>query len=68
MLKIKISENGPILIEFNKAILYRNDKQEELQQKRIALCRCGQSSKIPFCDGMHKSCGFKADAAEIELQ
>lgn len=25
----------------------------------IALCRCGHSKTQPFCDGAHKSCGFK---------
>lgn len=25
----------------------------------IALCRCGHSKTQPFCDGAHKSCGFR---------
>ena len=24
----------------------------------VALCRCGQSLKKPFCDSTHKTCGF----------
>jgi CDGSH-type Zn-finger protein len=27
----------------------------------IALCRCGQSKRKPFCDGTHKECGFVAE-------
>ncbi len=55
MLKIKVAENGPILIEVNKASLHKGGSVEELPKKIIALCRCGQSSNKPFCDGAHKS-------------
>lgn len=27
----------------------------------IALCRCGESKRKPFCDGAHKECGFVAE-------
>jgi CDGSH-type Zn-finger protein len=26
----------------------------------ITLCRCGQSSNKPFCDGTHNRCGFES--------
>lgn len=68
MLKIKVAENGPILIEVNKAVLHKGGNVEELNKKIIALCRCGQSSNKPFCDGTHKSCGFSGELAEIEVE
>ena len=55
---IDISENGPILISGPVTIKYK-DNQELKESKTIALCRCGFSSKKPYCDGSHKREGFK---------
>lgn len=29
----------------------------------FSLCRCGESSKKPFCDATHKTCEFDAPSA-----
>ena len=33
----------------------------------IALCRCGQSSNKPFCDGTQKAAEFGEPSAEIAI-
>lgn len=67
-MKIKAAENGPLLIEVNEAKLIKAGKEEVLNKKIIALCRCGQSAKKPFCDGNHKQCDFKGELVEIEVK
>ncbi len=56
-LVIDISENGPILIKGPVNIKYKG-KEEIKESKTIALCRCGESAKKPFCDGTHRRKGF----------
>jgi len=67
-MKIKINENGPILIEVSEAKIIRGETEETISQKTIALCRCGQSSNKPFCDGAHRKCEFKGELVEIEVR
>ncbi|MEZ0249206.1 MAG: CDGSH iron-sulfur domain-containing protein [Thermoproteus sp.] len=39
-----------------------------VDEKPVAyLCRCGSSSKKPYCDGTHRRVGFKAPEAFIEV-
>ncbi|HET6386745.1 MAG TPA: CDGSH iron-sulfur domain-containing protein [Armatimonadota bacterium] len=68
---IKVNENGPYVISGSFSLLDKDGNQFELEKEIIALCRCGQSSNKPFCDGTHKSCGFigpsEAQALNPEL-
>jgi uncharacterized Fe-S cluster protein YjdI len=55
---IDVSENGPILIGGPANIKYKGNRELK-ESKTIALCRCGLSSRKPYCDGSHKREGFK---------
>lgn len=55
---VRASEDGPLLVsggvrilDTEGAVLYEGDK--------AALCRCGGSANKPFCDGTHKTNGFR---------
>ena len=52
--------NGPYLV---KGIMdCRNSKGEAIRtEPTMYLCRCGGSSKKPFCDGTHKKIGFSGE-------
>jgi CDGSH-type Zn-finger protein len=60
--KIRTRPNGPLLVEGGFTLVDSEGKEFKLDpNKNYALCRCGHSSKKPFCDGTHKTCGFIAD-------
>ncbi|MCL4308116.1 MAG: CDGSH iron-sulfur domain-containing protein [Candidatus Thermoplasmatota archaeon] len=52
--EVQSSENGPNLVFVDGKVV-------------AALCRCGQSQHKPNCDGSHRTAGFKAPAAKVEI-
>lgn len=67
-MKIEFRENGSIGIETGGRYVYRHGDQEVVIEKaKVSLCRCGHSANKPYCDGTHKSVGFIAPPAVIEL-
>lgn len=59
-LKITPARNGPLLVEGNLEICSGTGRTIHRVTK-TALCRCGQSSKKPYCDGTHSKVGFTAE-------
>jgi CDGSH-type Zn-finger protein len=56
---ITVRTNGPYLVQGPVRIVDPSGNVFPFNaEKPVALCRCGQSSKRPFCDGTHKQCGF----------
>lgn len=51
--------NGPLFLRGRIRLV---DAQGNVTREatRVALCRCGESSNKPYCDGTHRSIGFKA--------
>jgi CDGSH-type Zn-finger protein len=58
--RITINNNGSIRIEGDVELVDATGKAFGLGGRTtFSLCRCGLSSKKPFCDGAHKSGGFQ---------
>src|SRR5438132_2647666 len=69
--KITVTRNGPYVVEGAIPLAlqtimsdseggsreWRQGRVFEVEQ-RYLLCRCGQSSNKPFCDGTHLKVGF----------
>lgn len=51
--------DGPLGVKGNLEIIAGSGRVVE-RTERCFLCRCGQSKTKPFCDGTHKTVGFKA--------
>lgn len=58
-LTIKPLDDGPLLLSGNITIK-NGSGRVAWQGTEVALCRCGASDNKPFCDGSHKSAGFKS--------
>lgn len=69
--KIKITKNGPYLVEgslplakeiiktdYTEVPIKWEQGEKYPNQKNYALCRCGQSANHPYCDGAHIKINF----------
>lgn len=56
-IKIQVFENGPLRVTGDLEITHK-DGSTEVKESAASFCRCGHSSKKPFCDGSHKKEGF----------
>ena len=63
---IRVRQNGPFLVEGDDVTVVDWNGNEYVPAKRpFALCRCGASTKRPFCDGTHSKIGFAAAEAAV---
>jgi len=64
---ITIGENGPFKVEGPVRLLdHRGEVVETREGKAFYLCRCGGSTRKPFCDGTHSKVGFKGAQEAVE--
>ncbi|MGB1248708.1 MAG: CDGSH iron-sulfur domain-containing protein [Chitinophagales bacterium] len=56
--KAFLKPNGPIILtgEFE----LEQEDGSITKEKRVALCRCAASGKMPYCDGSHSRIGFQS--------
>jgi len=59
-LAITAAKDGPLLIKGNVMIVSGSGRSS-WRGTQVALCRCGASKNKPFCDGGHKTAGFRSE-------
>jgi 3-phenylpropionate/trans-cinnamate dioxygenase ferredoxin subunit len=63
--KVTMLENGPLKVEGEIDLVRADGTPVEAKKKTVFLCRCGASTKKPFCDGTHSKIGFQAAAEAV---
>jgi CDGSH-type Zn-finger protein len=67
--KLTILDDGSIRVEGDFEIVDPQGRAFGLAGRtRVTLCRCGQSSRKPFCDSTHKTCGFQSTVVAFDLE
>lgn len=63
---IKVRQNGSLLVDGDDVKLIDwNGNEYQIPKRPFALCRCGASTRKPFCDGTHSKIGFAAAEAAV---
>lgn len=81
MMKIDITDGGPYIVSGGVPLvrikIVADEKGESIgweetyrypDKETYALCRCGQSSQKPFCDGAHATVGFRGEEVAPHIE
>lgn len=58
--KITVSKGGPLRVSGAVDLVDAEGNPIQTPGPMFALCRCGASTRKPFCDGTHSRIGFEA--------
>ncbi len=58
-IEIEPQLDGPLMVRGNVEIISGTGRVV-VRARKVFLCRCGHSNNKPFCDGTHKTVGFKS--------
>lgn len=61
--EIRAYEDGPLLVRGPFVLRDADGGTVAVRRRTVALCRCGRSRGLPFCDGTHKTAGFTTRCA-----
>ena len=74
-LVIKVRQNGPYAIDVTGDFVLVDHENNPIAipplkpgKTAVTLCRCGASTKKPFCDGTHSKIGFQAAEAAVQQE
>lgn len=70
--RITVRRNGPYRVEAPEGAVELVDADGNVYdltgKPAFSLCRCGGSTRKPFCDGTHSQIGFQAAEAAVRKE
>ncbi len=63
---ITVRKDGPYLVSGAVELRDADGNVHPAKGATVALCRCGASTKKPFCDGTHSKIGFQGAMEAVE--
>ncbi len=61
---VKVNPRGPLVVIGEFSIVDSEGNVLE-RKERASFCRCGASTRKPYCDGTHSRVGFEAAEAAV---
>ncbi len=67
--RITVKNDGSLRVEGDFEIVDAEGRPFGLAGRaHVGLCRCGHSQKKPFCDGSHRTEGFRSAVGAFDLE
>ncbi len=54
LVRLTECQDGPLLVRGARTVVDAQGLSHAVTRPVIALCRCGASQRLPWCDGVHK--------------
>lgn len=63
-LDVQVARDGPLFVRGALELVDADGAPLAREETRVALCRCGQSQRKPFCDNSHRTAGWRDTATD----
>ncbi|MBV9830490.1 MAG: CDGSH iron-sulfur domain-containing protein [Marmoricola sp.] len=52
---VRVCPDGPLLVRGADKVTDSSGQEHEVTRPVVAVCTCGKSQRLPWCDSTHKS-------------
>ena len=54
-ISVRVCPNGPLLVRGAEVVVDGTGVEHEVTRPVVAVCACGKSGRLPWCDSTHKA-------------